>query len=172
MGRCHCASACRCGCTRHHALRPHAVVRPPLVKLGGAEIERIRTGPGRGRTVGRASVASRLTASPGADGPWVRPFPPRPPPEVAFHCSIASTVLWASSDFSSAYMLGVRLLPSRAGPAGLRARVRPPRSALPRRLSALSRSGHASTLDVISFCYRFIRYPLRTAPRGTRPVSR
>jgi cell division septation protein DedD len=22
------------------------------------------------------------------------------------------------------------------------------------------------------FCYRFIRYPLRTAPRGTRPVSR
>src|SRR5713226_4322675 len=33
----------------------------------------------------------------------------------------------ASSDFSSAYMLGVRLLPSRAGPARLRARVRPPR---------------------------------------------
>src|SRR5712675_1852705 len=32
-----------------------------------------------------------------------------------------------SSDFSSAYMLGVRLLPSRAGPARLRARVRPPR---------------------------------------------
>src|SRR5258705_13606858 len=33
----------------------------------------------------------------------------------------------ASSDFSSAYMLGVRLLPSRAGPAQVRARVRPPR---------------------------------------------
>src|SRR5262250_3226818 len=33
----------------------------------------------------------------------------------------------ASSDFSSAYMLGVRLLPSRAGPALVRARVRPPR---------------------------------------------
>src|SRR6266851_4587581 len=33
----------------------------------------------------------------------------------------------ASSDFSSAYMLGVRLLPSRACPARLRARVRPPR---------------------------------------------
>ena len=32
-----------------------------------------------------------------------------------------------SSDFSSAYMLGVRLLPSRAGPARVRARVRPPR---------------------------------------------
>src|SRR5262245_16873256 len=32
----------------------------------------------------------------------------------------------ASSDFSSAYMLGVRLLPSRAGPAQVRARVRPP----------------------------------------------
>jgi hypothetical protein len=32
-----------------------------------------------------------------------------------------------SSDFSSAYMLGVRLLPSRAGPAQVRARVRPPR---------------------------------------------
>ena len=30
-----------------------------------------------------------------------------------------------SSDFSSAYMLGVRLLPSRAGPAQVRARVRP-----------------------------------------------
>src|SRR5262245_26784541 len=33
----------------------------------------------------------------------------------------------ASSDFSSAYMLGVRLWPSRAGPAQVRARVRPPR---------------------------------------------
>src|SRR5260370_5805319 len=33
----------------------------------------------------------------------------------------------ASSDFSSAYILGVRLLPSRAGPAQVRARVRPPR---------------------------------------------
>src|SRR6202158_6077866 len=32
-----------------------------------------------------------------------------------------------SSDFSSAYMLGVRLLPSRAGPARVRAGVRPPR---------------------------------------------
>src|SRR5271169_138286 len=32
-----------------------------------------------------------------------------------------------SSDFSSAYMLGVQLLPSRAGPAQDRARVRPPR---------------------------------------------
>src|SRR6267378_1540698 len=32
-----------------------------------------------------------------------------------------------SSDFSSAYMLGLRLLPSRAGPAQVRARVRPPR---------------------------------------------
>jgi hypothetical protein len=32
-----------------------------------------------------------------------------------------------SSDFSHAYMLGVRLLPSRAGPAQVRARVRPPR---------------------------------------------
>ena len=43
---------------------------------------------------------------------------------------------------------------------------------LPRRLSAMSRSGHTSTLDLMSFCYRFLRYPLRTAPRGTRPVSR
>src|ERR1700726_4388153 len=33
----------------------------------------------------------------------------------------------ASSDFSSTCMLGVRLLPSRAGPAQVRARVRPPR---------------------------------------------
>src|SRR6266849_5563369 len=33
----------------------------------------------------------------------------------------------ASSDFSSAYMLGVRLLPPRAGPEQVRARVRPPR---------------------------------------------
>ena len=32
-----------------------------------------------------------------------------------------------SSDFSPAYMLGVRLLPSRAGPAHVRARMRPPR---------------------------------------------
>src|SRR5712671_6947223 len=35
----------------------------------------------------------------------------------------------ASSDFSSAYMLGVRLLPSRAGPAQVRARVDLPGSA-------------------------------------------
>src|SRR5216117_1533248 len=33
----------------------------------------------------------------------------------------------ASSVFSPAYMLGVRLLPSRAGPAHVRARMRPPR---------------------------------------------
>jgi alkanesulfonate monooxygenase SsuD/methylene tetrahydromethanopterin reductase-like flavin-dependent oxidoreductase (luciferase family) len=33
----------------------------------------------------------------------------------------------ASSDFSSACMLSVRLLPSRAGPAQVRARMRPPR---------------------------------------------
>ena len=26
--------------------------------------------------------------------PWSRPFPPRPPPEVAFHCSVASQVIW------------------------------------------------------------------------------
>src|SRR4249920_155465 len=32
-----------------------------------------------------------------------------------------------SSDFSPAYILGVRLLPSRAGPAYVRARMRPPR---------------------------------------------
>src|ERR1700730_3414972 len=32
-----------------------------------------------------------------------------------------------SSDFSPAYMLGVRLLPSRAGPAHVRVRMRPPR---------------------------------------------
>jgi hypothetical protein len=32
-----------------------------------------------------------------------------------------------SSDLSSAYMLGARLLPSRASPAQVRARVRPPR---------------------------------------------
>jgi hypothetical protein len=46
----------------------------------------------------------------------------------------------ASSDFSSAYMLGVRLLPSRAGPARLRARVRPPRFRA-KNFSRLSRSG-------------------------------
>ena len=46
---------------------------------------------------------------------------------------------------------------------------------LPRRLSAMSRSGHTSTLDFISSFYRyliFVRHPLRTAPRGTTPVSR
>src|SRR5262245_33846067 len=26
--------------------------------------------------------------------PWVRPFPPRPPPEVAFPCSVTSSVVW------------------------------------------------------------------------------
>jgi hypothetical protein len=44
-----------------------------------------------------------------------------------------------------------------------------------RRLSAMSESGHTSTLDFISSCYRyliFVRHPLRTAPCGTTPVSR
>jgi len=47
---------------------------------------------------------------------------------------------------------------------------------LPRRLSALSRTGHTSTLDLInsfSIGYLiFVRHPLKTAPFGTRPVSR
>ena len=41
---------------------------------------------------------------------------------------------------------------------------------LPRRLSAMSRSGHTSTLDLISYCC--VRHPFKTAPRGTKPVSR
>jgi hypothetical protein len=46
---------------------------------------------------------------------------------------------------------------------------------LPRRLSAMSKSGHTSTLDFISSCYRYlivVRHPLSTAPCGTTPVSR
>jgi hypothetical protein len=36
-------------------------------------------------------------------------------------------------------------------------------------------AGHTSTLDLINSFYWyliFVRHPLRTAPRGTRPVSR
>src|SRR6516162_1680011 len=46
---------------------------------------------------------------------------------------------------------------------------------LPRRLSAMSGSGHTSTLDLRSSCSQcsmFVRHALKTAPRGTKPVSR
>ncbi len=83
----------------------------------------------------RIDVASRLRSEPRPPvgcSPRVRPLLPRPPPEVAFLCSVASSVLQPHPDFSSAYILGVRLLPSRVGPDKFRARVRPPmREVLP-----------------------------------------
>jgi hypothetical protein len=59
--------------------------------------------------------------------PWAGPFPPRPPPEVTFLCSVASSVLWPSPTSHpracSAY--GFRLPePARTE---VRARVRSPR---------------------------------------------
>jgi hypothetical protein len=49
--------------------------------------------------------------------PWVRPFPPRPPLEVAFHCSIASSVLWPHPTSHPRTHSAYGLSPSRAGPA-------------------------------------------------------
>ena len=76
----------------------------------------------------------------------------------------------ASSDFSSAYMLGVRLLPSRAGPAQVRARVRPPRFRA-KNFSTCTRSptargsSHASQYAMGRCCLLFTR--TRSAPRNS-----
>jgi hypothetical protein len=56
--------------------------------------------------------------------PWVRPFPPRPPPEVAFLCSIASSVLWPHP--TSHPRAHSACVPSRPG-TNFRAWMRPPR---------------------------------------------
>src|SRR6266705_3351218 len=75
----------------------------------------------------------------------------------------------ASSDFSSAYMLGVRLLPSRAGPAQVRARVRPPRFRA-KNFSTCTRSptargsSHASQYAMGRCCLLFSG--MRSAPRN------
>ena len=78
-----------------------------------------------------------------------------------------------SSDFSPAYMLGVRLLPSRAGPARVRARVRPPRFRAKNfptctRSPTARGSSHASRSpwDDVAFSS-----PERDRHLGIRPVS-
>src|SRR6266853_6128662 len=48
--------------------------------------------------------------------PWVRPFPPRPPPEVAFLCSVASSVLRPHPTSHPRTYSAYGYLPSRAGP--------------------------------------------------------
>jgi hypothetical protein len=74
-----------------------------------------------------------------------------------------------SSDFSSACMLGVRLLPSRAGPAQVRARVRPPRFRA-KNFSTCTRSptargsSHASPYAMGRCCLLF--NGTRSAPRN------
>src|SRR5712671_277388 len=79
----------------------------------------------------------------------------------------------ASSDFSSAYMLGVRLLPSRAGPARLRARVRPPRFRA-KNFSTCTRSptargsSHASQYAMEDVAFSSA---VRDRHLGIRPVS-
>jgi hypothetical protein len=75
----------------------------------------------------------------------------------------------ASSDFSSAYMLGVRLLPSRAGPAQVRARMRPPRFRAKNfptctRSQTARGSSHASQYAMGRCCLLFLR--TRSAPRN------
>src|SRR5258706_7295199 len=77
-----------------------------------------------------------------------------------------------SSDFSSAYMLGVRLLPSRAGPARIRARVRPPRFRAKNfstcTVSDCARFSHASqyAMEDVAFSSAVRDWHL-----GIRPVS-
>src|SRR6267143_3775750 len=79
----------------------------------------------------------------------------------------------ASSDFSSAYMLGVRPLPSRAGPARLRARVRPPRFRA-KNFSTCTRSptargsSHASQYAMEDVAFSSA---VRDRHLGIRPVS-
>jgi len=80
-----------------HGLNPHALRR---------------TAANRIDVVARLSV--RTTAPVGCSL-WVRPFPPRPSAGSCLLCSIASSY-YDLIRLSSAYMLGVRLLPSRAGP--------------------------------------------------------
>jgi hypothetical protein len=78
-----------------------------------------------------------------------------------------------SSDFSSAYMLGVRLLPSRAGPARVRARVRPPRFRA-KNFSTCTRSptargsSHASQYAMEDVAFSSA---VRDRHLGIRPVS-
>src|SRR6266853_3007958 len=79
----------------------------------------------------------------------------------------------ASSDFSSAYILGVRLLPSRSCPARLRARVRPPRFRA-KNFSTFTRSptargsSHASQYAMEDVAFSSA---VRDRHLGIRPVS-
>jgi hypothetical protein len=54
---------------------------------------------------------------PNGCSPWVRPFPPRPPPGVASPCSVASQVLWPHPTSHPRSCSTCGLSPSRAGPA-------------------------------------------------------
>src|SRR3979409_2805401 len=54
---------------------------------------------------------------PNGCSPWVRPFPPRPPPGVASPCSVASQVLWPHPTSHPRTCSACGLSPSRAGPA-------------------------------------------------------
>src|SRR5216684_1684556 len=104
--------------------------------------------------------------------PRVRPFPPRPPPEVAFLCSVLPRYT-TSSDFSPAYMLGVWLLPSRAGPAqvpGTGETSQVPRKELPHvhKVSDCARFFHASQYAMEDVAFSSA---VRDRHLGIRPVS-
>jgi hypothetical protein len=120
----------------------------------------------------RIDVVSRLSVRTTAACrlfPWVRPFPPRPPPEVAFLCSVASSVLWPHPTSHPRTCSACGLKPSRAGPARVRARVRPPRFRAKNfstcaRSSTARGSSHASRYAMGRCCLLLLR--MRSAPRN------
>src|SRR5450631_4537293 len=82
-----------------HGLKPHALRRT---------------------VANRIDVATRLRSEPRPPvgcSPRVRPFPPGPPPEVAFLCSVASSVLRPHPTSHPRTCSACGLSPSRAGPA-------------------------------------------------------
>ena len=77
-----------------------------------------------------AAISALVSEPRPPDGcsPWVRPFPPRLPPGVAFLCSVASPVLWPHPTSHPRTCSACGLSPSRAGPAHrVRAWMRSPR---------------------------------------------
>jgi hypothetical protein len=100
--------------------------------IAGQDWRRNRDPARSSRAVKEYQAATLMSEprSPNGCSPWVRPFPPRLPPRVASPCSVASQVM-ASSDFSSTYMLGVRLvaLPCQV-PLQCKAQAQDPRASL------------------------------------------
>jgi hypothetical protein len=103
--------------------------RPPHRSRRALLTHRAPTSGRRRAEVGKADAASgahppfRSTQRSGSESglrrldgcsPWLRPFPPRPPPEVALLCSVASSVLWPHPTSHPRACSACGLWPSRA----------------------------------------------------------